>query len=205
MKPIKPLGTYKFDPDTLSVHSGDHYICVVSNEADGERIAGALNGSEELKAENEVLKGILAGDPNLTATKEEREHWRLSAVRYADKCDKWLGEIFRLTGADSDHNEDWRLAPRALEEVKRMRRESDEDAEAILALEAEIELLKYAERLGQNTKALRDSTARNKELFDALMELTQQLTQQFDEIDLHCYDKWKAALEKAKEILEKIK
>ena len=36
-----------------------------------------------------------------------------------------LAECYRLSGADPDGNEDWRLAPRAAEEVKRMRDELD--------------------------------------------------------------------------------
>ncbi len=40
-----------------------------------------------LRAEIERLKGILSGDPNLTETKEQREEWRLSAVRYGDKVE----------------------------------------------------------------------------------------------------------------------
>ena len=37
-----------------------------------------------------------------------------------------LAECFRLSGADPDGNEDWRLAPRAVEEVRRLRSERDE-------------------------------------------------------------------------------
>lgn len=37
-----------------------------------------------------------------------------------------LAECFRLSGADPDGNEDWRLAPHAVREVARLRREHDE-------------------------------------------------------------------------------
>ncbi len=37
-----------------------------------------------------------------------------------------LATCYRLTGADPDGNEDWRLASRAVEEVRRMREELDE-------------------------------------------------------------------------------
>jgi hypothetical protein len=37
----------------------------------------------------------------------------------------WLAECYRLTGADPDGNEDWRLAPYAVQEVKRLREDSD--------------------------------------------------------------------------------
>jgi hypothetical protein len=36
-----------------------------------------------------------------------------------------LAECFRLSGADPDGNEDWRLAPDAVREVRRLREESD--------------------------------------------------------------------------------
>lgn len=36
-----------------------------------------------------------------------------------------LAECYRLSGADPDGNEDWRLAEHAVEEVKRMRAELD--------------------------------------------------------------------------------
>lgn len=37
-----------------------------------------------------------------------------------------LAECFRLSGADPDGNADWRLAPRAVREVRRLREEHDE-------------------------------------------------------------------------------
>jgi hypothetical protein len=43
-----------------------------------------------------------------------------------------LAECFRLTGADPDGNEDWRIARDAVDEVRRLRTESDK-AEAALA------------------------------------------------------------------------
>lgn len=45
-----------------------------------------------LEEENEKLKGILSSDPECKASKEEREMWRLSAVRSADKLQKDLKE-----------------------------------------------------------------------------------------------------------------
>jgi hypothetical protein len=52
-----------------------------------------------------------------------------------------LAECFRLSGADPDGNEDWRLAPRAVEEVRRMRDDLDiaeQDYQALLEAEAEL-------------------------------------------------------------------
>ena len=37
-----------------------------------------------------------------------------------------LAECFRLSGADPDGDEDWRLAPRAVEEVRRLRSDYDD-------------------------------------------------------------------------------
>lgn len=41
------------------------------------------------------------------------------------KLQRDLAECYRLTGADPDGNEDWRLAKDAVEEVRRMRQEVD--------------------------------------------------------------------------------
>lgn len=46
-----------------------------------------------------------------------------------------LAECYKLTGAYSDGNEDWRLAPRAVEEVARMRQELDNAEGQILEME----------------------------------------------------------------------
>jgi len=43
---------------------------------------------------------------------------------------KALAECYRLSGADPDGNEDWRLASNAVEEVRRLRTESDAQIEA---------------------------------------------------------------------------
>jgi len=42
----------------------------------------------KLKHEIEKLKGVLSGDPNLTATKNEREVWQLTAVRTANRLEE---------------------------------------------------------------------------------------------------------------------
>lgn len=49
-----------------------------------------------------------------------------------------LSECYKLTGADPDGNEDWRLAPRAVEEVRRMRQEFDESESRVFRLEDEV-------------------------------------------------------------------
>lgn len=48
-----------------------------------------------------------------------------------------LAKCYRLFGADPDGNEDWRLAPHAVEEVRRLRQESDK-AEASAAAPSRI-------------------------------------------------------------------
>lgn len=42
-----------------------------------------------------------------------------------------LAECYRLTGADPDGNEDWRLAPQAVVEVKRLREQTDAEIERL--------------------------------------------------------------------------
>ena len=46
-----------------------------------------------------------------------------------------LAECYRLTGADTDGDEDWRIARRAVQEVRRLRQEHDD-------LESTIELIR---------------------------------------------------------------
>jgi len=61
-----------------------------------------------------------------------------------------LAECYRLSGADPDGNEDWRLAIRAVEEVRRMRQEYDSLAgqyHESLHLRAEMEEERDAARL----------------------------------------------------------
>lgn len=50
------------------------------------------------------------------------------------KRDAALAECYRLTGADPDGNEDWRLAPDAVGEVRRLRAEYDEACRELLEL-----------------------------------------------------------------------
>lgn len=71
---------------------------------------------------------------NLDAMKRwsaEREELRAEVRRLqAD-----LAECYRLSGADPDGNEDWRIAPYAVVEVERLRRESDEAEARVAQLE----------------------------------------------------------------------
>ncbi len=48
-----------------------------------------------------------------------------AALAYVEELEGDLAECYRLSGADPDGNENWRLAPRAVGEVRRMREESD--------------------------------------------------------------------------------
>lgn len=52
-----------------------------------------------------------------------------------------LAECFKLTGADSDGDEDWRLAPRAVEEVKRMREAWDATEDTLIELQSKFDAL----------------------------------------------------------------
>lgn len=51
-----------------------------------------------------------------------------------DRLRSDLAECYRLTGADPDGNEDWRLAPHAVSEVKRLRAEEDAAVDVICAI-----------------------------------------------------------------------
>lgn len=53
-----------------------------------------------------------------------------------------LAECYRLSGADPDGNEDWRLAPYAVQEVRRLRAESDKADAEVLAQAATIAALR---------------------------------------------------------------
>lgn len=53
-------------------------VLVLTNEERINRIADTLN----------VLSGKLSGDPNGTATREERELWRHTAIAWSDKVEK---------------------------------------------------------------------------------------------------------------------
>lgn len=57
-----------------------------------------------------------------------------------------LAECYRLTGADPDGNEDWRLADAAVEEVRRLRAEHDTAEARVSALEQERDRLREAVR-----------------------------------------------------------
>ena len=61
----------------------------------------------------------------------------------------WLGEIYAATGADPDDNSDTHLAPFAVEEVHRLRREYDQQEAQLLAAHAEIARLKETPELDQ--------------------------------------------------------
>lgn len=51
---------------------------------------------------------------------------KLQLIMKVVHLEKQLAECYRLTGADPDGNEDWRLAEQAVSEVKRLREEFDE-------------------------------------------------------------------------------
>lgn len=53
-----------------------------------------------------------------------------------------LAECYRLSGADPDDNEDWRLAEYAVQEVRTLRERADTDSAEVLRLRAEVERLR---------------------------------------------------------------
>lgn len=76
-----------------------------------------------------------------------------------------LAECYRLSGADPDGNEDWRLAPHAVEEVKRLREESDE----------------LGMRYNRRTDILNNHIAREKVLEERVSELQNTIRETLDE------------------------
>ena len=89
-------------------------------------------GSDEYREHKWTL------DQGIAALREERDELRQRiAALEAD-----LAECYRLTGADPDGNEDWRLAPQAVREVTRLRQESDAAerriAETVAWLESQV-------------------------------------------------------------------
>ena len=88
----------------------------------------------ELREAADAYGGIYQGDIERLLLKVEAELQRLAQTCAQQTKD--LAECYRQTGADPDWNEDWRLAPQAVEEVTQMRVELEgqykraDDAEA---------------------------------------------------------------------------
>lgn len=72
------------------VDRGLSAIRVTVQWANGEAPA---EKAARLEKDVEKLTGILSGDPDLTATKEQREMWRASAIRYTAKLEKVITEM----------------------------------------------------------------------------------------------------------------
>lgn len=85
-----------------------------------EKIEAMHQNTRSMKAENERLRDTI---------KQQTAAWA------DDRCtalEQQLAECYRLSGADPDGNENWRLAKDAVAEVRRLRKEFD-DAEQQLA------------------------------------------------------------------------
>ncbi len=67
-----------------------------------------------------------------------------NVIRERDEARASLAECFRLTGADPDGNEDWRLATSAVDEVRRLRQESDDNGNRADEARATAERLRAA-------------------------------------------------------------
>lgn len=73
-----------------------------------ETVNGVMEKNRELRARIKQLEAALDGDPNMTATPEQRREWRASAVRYADKLEEENKSLraeleqFRATLADNE-------------------------------------------------------------------------------------------------------
>lgn len=80
-------------------------------------------------AEVESIAGRIAEARAEDAARLQKAELRIATL------EEWLAECYRLSGADPDSNEDWRLADRAVVEVAQMRREFDILESRIVELE----------------------------------------------------------------------
>lgn len=72
--------------------------------------------------------------------------WLRSLLARCREAEDRLGECYRLTGADPDGDESWRLAPHAVEEVRRLREEHDTAQRELSAERIEVAHLRAAFR-----------------------------------------------------------
>lgn len=104
----------------------------------------------------------------------------------ANRC---LAECYRLTGTDPDGNEDWRLAPSAVDEVKRLREESDEDSRCHLADLEELENIFDLSNSGsigsQVMGAARNIVAERNQLIQKVEELESDYDRRTDILNNH--------------------
>lgn len=81
---------------------------------------------ERLREERDHAQRMWGSECRLHAACDQQ--WTRDRAR-ADRYAESLAECYRLTGADPDGNDDRALARYAVEEVGRLRREADEDAD----------------------------------------------------------------------------
>jgi hypothetical protein len=109
-----------------------------------------------LRARVAELEGILSGDPHLTATKDQREAWRLSAIRYADKVEAELQQAQSDAALDRMNCASWEQQAEdcmrrereiaderntALSECDRLQHELDKAREELAGLKKAMALL----------------------------------------------------------------
>lgn len=84
-----------------------------------------------------------------------------------------LAECFRLSGADPDGNEDWRLAESAVEEVRRLRAESDDDSDYARVVKDLSKMRERADALQREVEGLRKGVlgaCKTKQKFQSLCD-----------------------------------
>ena len=120
------LGAVLGERDALRSKLGD--IQEHAHAMDNER-RGALRDRDALRDEVEEANAEL-----------ERRQAKVMKLR-AEVAERnaWLAECFRLSGADPDGNEDWRLAPSAVAEVRELRDEYDQVCDELQRLRAVVE------------------------------------------------------------------
>lgn len=87
-------GTMRARLQANSRATGYQTAIIAAYDAQAERIVELTERSAAQKEHLDhtleriaELEAVLSGDPSQTASKVERDAWRLSAVRYADKCE----------------------------------------------------------------------------------------------------------------------
>jgi predicted nucleic acid-binding Zn-ribbon protein len=124
-----------------------------------------LKWTEYTEASDPGVRGDYMRTDDVDRARAEVEAQHAAALKAKDAE---LAEIYRLTGADPDGDEDWRLARMALAEMRRYRAETDAEAER---MDAEIATItgerdrQYDYNIEQIAKqaALEDEVARLRE------------------------------------------
>lgn len=139
-------GEYRIRP--LILRSNSHESEVTPIAAAEERLA-VIRTRHEMEAEYHTDQTAAHFDRGWLLVHADSQAAEIERLREArTEHIAMLAECFRLSGADCDGDEDWRIAPRAVEAVRELRTDYDEACEAndkaMRALAAERDRLREA-------------------------------------------------------------